>query len=277
MIIYQCNICNREFKSKGSLSSHKNWHDPVYAEKSKAGARSTHKKISKIIEQQKLNRIEEYSMNTTKCLYCHTEFNYYYRHNKFCNQSCAASYNNTNRSIEIREKQKITLKKTLSLTKKEKTTKPAKQCEVCNSNHYGSGKTCSIICKGKLFSFIMKEKIKNGYNPRKNRGRDKRSYLETSFENWLIENHFNDFETEFHIKRYDENNKFIKNYFIDFYFPTLKLGIELDGTQHKNTIEKDFDRDRYISSLGIEILRISHREYLNKSKVDLIKQKLNIS
>ena len=38
----------------------------------------------------------------------------------------------------------------------------------------------------------------------------------------------------------------IKTYFGDFYFPSLYLLIELDGTQHLKTIEYDIERDNYL-------------------------------
>ena len=276
MIIYTCDICNREFNSKESLRSHKNWHDPIYAERSKTGANIGRPAALATTRAIKFEKQEKYALNPSKCQHCQEALDYQHRHNKFCNRSCAASYNNFYRSSSSRSKAREKLVRTLKDKPKVIKVANAKKCIICGSIHNRNGKTCSKECQGKNFSLIMKEKIANGYNPGKNRGRNKKSYLETSFENWLIQNNYSDYETEFHIKRYDENNKFIKNYFIDFYFPTLKLGIELDGTQHKNTIEKDFDRDRYISSLGIEIFRISHQEYVNKSKVDIVKQKLNI-
>ena len=46
--------------------------------------------------QRKLKeeRIKKYDLNPTRCLHCGKPFPYSKRHNKFCNQSCAASYNN---------------------------------------------------------------------------------------------------------------------------------------------------------------------------------------
>ena len=66
-----------------------------------------------------------------------------------------------------------------------------------------------------------------------------------------------------------------KTYFIDFYFPQLKLGIELDGTQHKNTFEYDTERDSYIErEYEIQILRVTHSEYKKKTKLKLIEDLL---
>jgi Protein of unknown function (DUF559) len=114
------------------------------------------------------------------------------------------------------------------------------------------------------------------YDPRNNRGRHKRSWLEISFEDWLKINNIIDFDTEHHVVKRNEQGNYLKSYYIDFYFPNLKLGIELDGTQHKNTVEADQVRDSYIESLGIKIIRITHKEYINQTKLELIKKLLGI-
>ena len=45
-------------------------------------------------EKNKKERINNYYKNPTKCLCCEKELDYDHRHNKFCDQSCAAKYNN---------------------------------------------------------------------------------------------------------------------------------------------------------------------------------------
>jgi very-short-patch-repair endonuclease len=56
----------------------------------------------------------------------------------------------------------------------------------------------------------------------------------------------------------------IGRYIVDFYCPTLQLAIELDGSQHysPNRIVYDRERDAYISSLGVTIVRISNQDFL---------------
>jgi len=96
--------------------------------------------------------------------------------------------------------------------------------------------------------------------------------MEKSFEDWLIAHSIN-FETEIHFK----NHKLNKHYFADFVFHDLKLIIELDGSQHLKTVEKDRIRDEYITSeYGFTVVRITHREYQNKSKLSLICNLLGI-
>jgi very-short-patch-repair endonuclease len=79
------------------------------------------------------------------------------------------------------------------------------------------------------------------------------------------------YNTEHPFKRHDV----IKTYFVDFYFPSLDLIIELDGTQHKNTVEYDTDRDNYImTNYNVNIIRVSHKEYQAMTKLELIKSLL---
>jgi predicted nucleic acid-binding Zn ribbon protein len=47
------------------------------------------------MEKQKQERIQKYNENPLKCIQCSTIIPYEKRLNKFCNRSCAASYNDT--------------------------------------------------------------------------------------------------------------------------------------------------------------------------------------
>jgi very-short-patch-repair endonuclease len=52
----------------------------------------------------------------------------------------------------------------------------------------------------------------------------------------------------------------IGNYIVDFYCPKNKLIIEIDGWQHKKKENYDKKRDKYLESLGFEILRFWNNE-----------------
>ena len=52
-----------------------------------------------------------------------------------------------------------------------------------------------------------------------------------------------------------------KNYFADFIFEDKKLIIELDGTQHKKTVEQDAIRDAWFNSKGYTVIRIPVEEF----------------
>lgn len=62
--------------------------------------------------------------------------------------------------------------------------------------------------------------------------------------------------------------RIIGNYIVDFYCPSAKLIIELDGSQHYEADGKlkDAERDNYMSSLGIMVLRYSNRDINERFK-----------
>jgi very-short-patch-repair endonuclease len=105
-------------------------------------------------------------------------------------------------------------------------------------------------------SRIRTEWLKNPQN-RKNLGRHKRSWMELIFEKYLSENNIIGWNTEVHFW----NDQLQKNYFVDFLFDDKKLIIELDGTQHRKTVEKDKLRDNWFSVKGYKVIRISIEEF----------------
>jgi len=63
----------------------------------------------------------------------------------------------------------------------------------------------------------------------------------------------------------------IGNYIVDFYAPKAKLVIEIDGSQHFEAqhAEKDKNRDEYLGSLGLMVLRIDSRQVLKETEAVL--------
>lgn len=59
-----------------------------------------------------------------------------------------------------------------------------------------------------------------------------------------------------------KRQKMIGNYIVDFYCPKTKTVIELDGSQHfeEEAIEADKQRDIYLESLGIRVLRYANND-----------------
>ena len=53
----------------------------------------------------------------------------------------------------------------------------------------------------------------------------------------------------------------IENYIVDFYYPEIKLAIELDGQTHASHARQNLDRERdaCIKELGITVLRFENR------------------
>ena len=61
-------------------------------------------------------------------------------------------------------------------------------------------------------------------------------------------------------------------YILDFYAPTAKLVIELDGSQHiddPDQREKDKSRDRWLNSRGLQVLRFDDRQVLTETRAVL--------
>ena len=69
----------------------------------------------------------------------------------------------------------------------------------------------------------------------------------------------------------------VGNYILDFYCAAAKLAIELDGSQHYEPEEIEYDERRtaYMNSLGIHVLRFSNLDILENlrgvcDKIDLV-------
>ena len=56
----------------------------------------------------------------------------------------------------------------------------------------------------------------------------------------------------------------VGSYIVDFCSPTLKLVIEVDGSQHYTDegIEADKIRDQYLNERGLKVLRYNDRDFL---------------
>ena len=56
--------------------------------------------------------------------------------------------------------------------------------------------------------------------------------------------------------------RIVGNYILDFYCAKAKLAIELDGSQHyeQENVEYDITRDKFINELGITVMRFPNNE-----------------
>jgi very-short-patch-repair endonuclease len=63
----------------------------------------------------------------------------------------------------------------------------------------------------------------------------------------------------------------IGDFIVDFYAPKAKLIIEIDGSQHLEThhAEKDRQRDEYLRSLGLMVLRFHSRQVLKETEATM--------
>lgn len=111
------------------------------------------------IRREHANQIvKEYELNPNKCLNCGKPFSYKERNKTFCNKSCAASYNNKQRTKEIYEKISTSLKEKYANNSKPNEDKSKKEiiekekkiliCQWCGkpiTNSYAK-KFCSNKC-----------------------------------------------------------------------------------------------------------------------------------
>ncbi len=60
----------------------------------------------------------------------------------------------------------------------------------------------------------------------------------------------------------------IGDYIVDFFAPKAKVVVEVDGSQHmvNGHVQKDRERDGYLISLGLKVLRFNSREVLKDSE-----------
>lgn len=235
-ITYKCSciICHEERSPKGIYSHYLLSH-------TKEGAEAHRQRMLKApklgaLHNKKIgeaNRLK-YLQNPNYCECCLTIIPYR-SSNRFCSSSCAAKVSNKKHPKESRERQAKTVSKTLKGKPNLSRRLPYSRisfCIICGStipNKYT--KTCSNSCFSKLISKLIIERIK--INKRSNYRRDKCSYLEKSFESWLLQNKVPyAYIPEYYIHNHLTN----KRYFVDFYFPELKLIIELDGKTTRNTL-----------------------------------------
>ena len=84
-------------------------------------------------------RTNEYSINPTLCKFCKVALDYTHRHDSFCNQSCAAKFNNIKQHKRLR------------------TINPCLNCQQDTN-----GKFCSLICQAEYRSKGIIADWKNG-------------------------------------------------------------------------------------------------------------------
>lgn len=218
-----------------------------------------------------------------KCLFCNNNIVEIKYQTKFCNSSCAAKFNNKKRirhKWSTKRRLEFSKKCTLMAREKQLANRPADfgrhTCCVCNKIFISEvkRKTCGDVCKNKLLSQISSDFLKNTRSHI--RGPHLQSYMEFSFEQWLIEKGFkrslHGYLTDVHF--YNHQTK--KNGFADFVFPKLRIIIELDGTHHLKRIELDKIRDDYLRSRNWKVIRIPHKEYIAKTRIHEISTLLKI-
>lgn len=224
-------------------------------------------KTGKISQDKRNERIKNYSLNPKHCLNCNSLLSFDdSKSKKFCNRSCAAKLNNSNRSIESRKRQGKKLSETMSCSAyqqpKRKHTGPGSikkssrvsfvNCKVCNTlyTQQGWGKprftTCSPEC-ARLAS--MRRNLQKKYvGPNGNIKLE--SSWEISLAEWLDSEKVNWVRPQ-HLCWIDSSGKHRK-YFPDFYLPDFGIYLDPKNSYHASLQQEklQYIQSRYILIYG---------------------------
>lgn len=218
---------------------------------------------------------------------------------KFCNSSCAASFNNKGRKHSDETKEKI--HKTLHKKYCEKilaqhnldsnkfinndidirllNIKP-RICVVCGEEFYPSllknGKvskanTCSEKCRHDFKSNSSKKAMSRVMSEGRHQGWKSRNIVSYPEGFWIdvLKNNYIDFK---------HNYPFGK-YFLDFYIEIgeRKIDLEIDGKQHKYEERHNSDviRDEFVKSHGVEVYRIEWNSINTEDGKNIMKEKID--
>ena len=206
-----------------------------------------------------------------------TNKSYNTQQHHFCSKSCAAKFNNPlrYRSDESKEKTSITLKNKVRPINSVYYTLICQECSNSFISKNKFRKTCSTECKKRCIS--KKVSIWLSINRSHIRGSHVPSYMEHSFEQWLISHNLTYGLSGYLTEVYFYNPITKKNGWADFVFPRFHLIIELDGTHHLKRKELDQIRDEYLNSRSWNVIRITHKEYQNQTRIPEILQLLCLS
>ena len=244
--------------------------------------KSTYIKLNKFIDEHHLS-ITHFDKELKYCLWCGELIKK--NRNKFCDSSCAAKYNNSNRKHSKETKEKIS--KSVKKNRKQKTHiifYEVKQCKNCGyfltylqikrKNIYCSHKCkCSDKEFGKKISKRMQKRINDGLH----HGwatRNNISYPEKFFIN-VLKNHNIKYKHNFPIKQNELGLDSSYNYFLDFYIKDKKIDLEIDGSQHKYRKEQDIKRDKLLNENGYNVYRIKWKNINTKKGKEYIKNEID--
>ena len=188
-----------------------------------------------------------YLNDPAKCNECNIELDFYKRANKFCSKSCAANFNNRNRSSDSREKQANTLSKKIEdglfkpcwpanpyVRGRYYTAVEFPQCKICNTlfTKKSSDKartTCSKSCR--TTASTTGRTYQNGSRKPSyyyNRWQQKDVLLESSWEieiaKFLDDNDVKWVRPE-PLEWFDTQNV-RRLYYSDFYIPSMDLYLD---------------------------------------------------
>ena len=244
----------------------------------------------------KIHKNRKYIIIKKICPVCSSEFETQEGHVKekvTCSIGCSNTYFRSNKSMEERKKISDSLNdyyeeidKSSPFSNKNVTFKCV-ECyiqfnrKVLENGKLSRAKTCSDKCRSKLISKNSKKVALRRIAEGTHKGwssRNIRSYPEEFFEEVLKNNNlFKSCIVEYRISKRDLGIDCNSNYFLDFYFPDIKLDLEIDGKQHnlKDRKLSDKNRDIALESNGIEVYRIKWKSINTKKGKLYIKKEIN--
>lgn len=212
------------------------------------------------------------------CKNCGKEISLY---KKFCDSSCAATYNNKKRKLKQETKDKISesLKKVKrnSECKYNKNGKKIykKICKVCGKEFETVSKNathCSKKCVGQDTEY--REHLRNKQLALVKQGKHKgwitRNIVSFPERFWMRVLNSNNIE-------YVHNYHFYNKYFLDFYI--IKNGneidLEIDGKQHEDRKEEDDKRDDFVKDKNVIVYRVKWNYVNNDKGKEIMKKKID--
>ena len=218
-----------------------------------------------------------------KCENCSSLNNGEYGSGRFCSGKCARGFSTKNKRIEINEKISLSLMGNIPWNKGEEINKKCEECEEIFIARNDQIKFCSKKCqhKNKNFrsklSLAMKERVEKGIHSGW-QTRNIISYPEQFFIKVLNNNGLEGkYKINFKIKKKDLGINDNACYFLDFYFPDLKLDLEIDGRQHniKERRESDEKRDKSLLENEIIVYRIKWKSINTDKGKKYIENEIN--
>ena len=206
--------------------------------------------------------------------------------NKFCNSSCAATFNNKKRILSDETKNKIKNSLNNRFFKRGITHEIKRICIICGNEfiikrclngRLSKSKCCSDECCLKLRhkngKIIANERIVNGTH----KGWSTRniiSYPEQFFMTVLNDNNIK-FKHNYPINKRSLGLNNSCNYFLDFFIEDKNIDLEIDGKQHKSRTEHDNFRDKILTENGYIIYRIKWKNINTKNGKQYMKNEID--
>jgi very-short-patch-repair endonuclease len=227
--------------------------------------------------------IRENSKKPNKCLYCGKELEGKGKYTKkFCDSSCAASYNNKGRTHS--EETKFKIKSSLHKKNVERNNKnhpKIRKCVICGKDFivskkangsYSRTSTCSDECHHTLISNRGKEVMNKLISEGRHIGWQSRNIISYPEQFWMkvLENNNIDYKHNFFIKD--------RHYFLDFLINIndKKIDLEIDGKQHKyeDRVGHDIERDKNLKEDGYLIYRVEWNTINTEEGSEKMKNKI---